>query len=49
MSLQYLIDENLPTLYREQLLRRHSELTVWMIGEPGVPSKSTLDPEILNY
>ena len=37
MSIQYLIDENLPPLYREQLLRRHSDLTVWMIGEPGVP------------
>lgn len=49
MSIRYLIDENLPPLYREQLLRRHSDLTVWMIGEPGVPSKSTLDPEILTW
>jgi hypothetical protein len=42
MNIQYLIDENLPPLYREQLLRRQPDLTVWMIGEPGVPSKSTL-------
>ncbi|MEA5536818.1 DUF5615 family PIN-like protein [Crocosphaera sp. XPORK-15E] len=47
MSIQYLLDENLPPLYREQLLRRKSDLTVWMIGDPGVPPKSTLDPEIL--
>lgn len=47
MSINYLIDENLPPLYKIQLLRRQRELIVWMIGEPGVPSTGTLDPEIL--
>lgn len=47
MSIQYLFDENLSPLYREQLLRLQPDLTVWMIGDPGVPPKSTLDPEIL--
>lgn len=47
MSIQYLIDENLSPLYREQLLRLKPDLTVWMIGDPTVPSKGTLDPEIL--
>lgn len=42
-----LIDENLPPSYQTQLLRRKSELTVWMIGDPGTPPKGTLDPEIL--
>lgn len=47
MSINYLIDENLPPFYREQLLIRQPDLTVWMIGDPGVPPKSTLDPEII--
>ena len=47
MSIQYLLDENLSPLYREQLLRLQPDLTVWMVGDPGVPLKSTLDPEIL--
>jgi len=46
MSIKYLLDENLPPLYRVQLLRLEANLTVWMVG-PGVPPKSTLDPEIL--
>ncbi|MDZ4879173.1 MAG: hypothetical protein CLLPBCKN_008611 [Chroococcidiopsis cubana SAG 39.79] len=47
MSINYLLDENLPPLYKVQLLRRQSDLIVWMIGEPGVPPTGTLDPEIL--
>lgn len=47
MSIKYLLDENLPPLYRVQLLSRQPDLTVWMVGDPGVPPKSTLDPEIL--
>jgi hypothetical protein len=50
MSINYLLDENLPPLYQEQLLRYQSDLTVLMIGELGVintPKKGTLDPEIL--
>ena len=46
---RYLVDENLPPIYQIQLLRRKSDLTVWVIGEPGTPSKGTLDPEILTW
>ncbi|MBD2205520.1 DUF5615 family PIN-like protein [Calothrix sp. FACHB-1219] len=47
MTIKYLIDENLPPLYQQQLLRYQPELTVFMVGEPGTPPKGTLDPEIL--
>ncbi|CCQ54425.1 DUF5615 family PIN-like protein [Crocosphaera watsonii] len=47
MSIQYLIDENLPPLYQEQLRRYLSDLKVLMVGDPNAPSKGTLDPEIL--
>jgi hypothetical protein len=46
---RYLIDENLPPIYKTQLLRRNPNLTVWMIGDPGTPPKGTLDPEILEW
>jgi hypothetical protein len=42
-----LLDEHVPAFYRVQLLRREPELTVWRIGQPTVPPKGTLDPEIL--
>jgi hypothetical protein len=45
--LKYLIDENVDPLYLVQLRRLQLELTVWMIGEPNIPPKGTLDPEIL--
>ena len=50
MTVQYLLDENLPPLYQEQLLRYQSDLTVLMVGELSAintPAKGTLDPEIL--
>jgi hypothetical protein len=47
MTIQYLIDENLPPLYQQQLLRYQPELTVLIVGEPTTPLKGTLDPEIL--
>lgn len=46
---RYLVDENLPPAYQTQLLRRKSDLTVWVVGEPGTPSKGALDPEILKW
>lgn len=49
MTIQYLIDENLPSLYKEQLLRYQPDLNVLMVGEPATPSKGTLDPEILTW
>ncbi|NEP58992.1 MAG: hypothetical protein F6K31_18550 [Symploca sp. SIO2G7] len=47
MSIKYLIDENLPPSYTEQLLRCQPDLTVLSIGDEDAPSKGTLDPEIL--
>lgn len=47
MTIKYLIDENLPPLYQQQLLRYQPGLTVLMLGEPTTPPKGTLDPEIL--
>ncbi len=50
MSIKYLIDENLPPLYQQQLRRLLPELAILAIGDPGplnVPGKGTLDPEIL--
>lgn len=35
--MKFLLDENLPNLYRIQLARSAPELTVWMMGDPGVP------------
>lgn len=49
MTIKYLIDENLPPLYKEQLLHYESELTVLMVGEPNTPPKGTLDPAILTW
>jgi hypothetical protein len=47
--MKFLLDENLPTLYRVQLTRLVPELTVWMIGDPGAPERGTQDPDILNW
>jgi hypothetical protein len=47
VNIQYLIDENLPPLYQQQLRRYLSDLTVLMVGDPNTPPKGTLDPEIL--
>ncbi|MGH9840305.1 MAG: DUF5615 family PIN-like protein [Blastocatellia bacterium] len=45
--LKYLLDEHVSHAYCKQLLRRESSLTVHTIGDPGVPPKGTLDPELL--
>ena len=47
MTIQYLLDEHIASLYRTQLMRQAPELVVRMIGDPDAPSKGTLDPEIL--
>ena len=41
------MDENVDPVYFKQLRRRKPDLVVWAVGEPGVPSKGTLDPDIL--
>lgn len=47
MALKYLMDENVNPLYPSQLRRRDPELVVRAVGEPKVPPRGTLDPEIL--
>ncbi len=47
MSIKYLLDENLPNLYKTQLFSRLPDLFVKMIGDEGVPPRGTKDPEIL--
>jgi hypothetical protein len=47
MTILYLLDENLEPLYKTQLLRKKPDLVVYAVGDPGAPSKGTLDPEIL--
>ena len=49
MTLQYLIDENMPDTYCQQLLRYQPSLTVFAIGNPNVPLKGTKDPELLQW
>ncbi len=45
--LKYLIDENLPPIYAEQIRRRRADIVVRSVGEPGAPERGTLDPDIL--
>jgi hypothetical protein len=47
MSMRYLMDENLDPLYKTQLLARTLELIVYAVGDPGVPARGTLGPELL--
>ena len=47
MTIRYLIDENLDPLYKAQLLVKMPGLVVYSVGDPGIPPKGTLDPEIL--
>ena len=47
MTLQYLLDENVDPSYKAQLHRRNPNIVMWVVGEPGVPARGTLDPEIL--
>ncbi len=46
---RYLIDENISTKYRTQLLYHEPSLTVLAIGDDGAPARSTPDPEILKW
>ena len=47
MSIKYLLDENVVPLYRTQFYLKKSDLVMWIVGDPGTPSKGTLDPDIL--
>ncbi|NES69142.1 MAG: hypothetical protein F6K24_29900 [Okeania sp. SIO2D1] len=45
--MKYLLDENLPPLYQQQLLEWQPDLVVVAIGDKNVPPKGKKDPEIL--
>lgn len=47
MSLKYLLDENVDPIYKTQLHRQNPDIVMWVVGEPGTPSRGTLDPDIL--
>ena len=47
--LRYLLDENVASLFRIELVRREPAVVVWKIGDPGLPPRGTLDPEILRW
>jgi len=49
MALKYLLDENVDPSYKTQLHRRNPHIIMWIVGEPGVPPRGTLDPEILRW
>jgi hypothetical protein len=45
--MRYLLDEHIPPVYRTQLIRAAPDLEVWIVGDPGAPTRGTLDPDIL--
>lgn len=45
--MNFLLDENVDPDLRTTLHRKHPEMVVWIIGDPGTPQRGTLDPEIL--
>ena len=47
--IRYLLDENVAPLFRIELVRREPAVVVWKIGDPGLPPRGTLDPEILRW
>lgn len=49
MGFRYLLDEHVHPDYRRELLRREPGLEVWLIGDPGAPTRGTPDPEILQW
>ncbi|GCE60595.1 hypothetical protein MiAbB_02516 [Microcystis aeruginosa NIES-4285] len=44
MTLKYLIDENVNSVYPQQLRRREPEIIIRVVGEPDTPKLGTLDP-----
>lgn len=47
MTLKYLLDENVNSVYQVQIQRQEPEVTVFRIGMPGTPAIQTSDPDIL--
>jgi len=48
-EIRYLLDENVDPIYRTELLKRETKLSVWKIGDPATPPRGTSDPNILSW
>ena len=48
-EIRYLLDENVDPAFRTALLQQDPTMIVWKIGDPGVPSAGTKDPEVLDW
>lgn len=46
-EIKYLLDENVNPNLRKAMHQQWPEIVVWIISDPGAPSKGTLDPDIL--
>ena len=47
--IRYLLDENVDSLFRRELLRHEPEMIIWRIGSAGAPPIETPDAEILAW
>lgn len=47
MFSSYLLDENVAPYYQSELIKLEPAIVVWKVGDPGAPSRGTLDPAIL--
>ena len=48
-SFKFLLDENTGRSLRDALSQQWPDMVVWAVGEPGVPSRGTPDPDILRW
>ena len=46
---RFLLDENVNPILRHALHQEEPEMTVWRVGDPGVPRNGTPDPVILEW
>lgn len=46
-NIRYLLDENVSSLFRTELLKREPTLVIWRVGFPGAPPIEASDPDIL--
>lgn len=46
---KFLLDEHVGLSLKRALIRRDADITVWHIGDAGVPPRGTLDPDILMW
>jgi hypothetical protein len=43
------VDEHVPRLFQAEIDRSHSEVLVWLVGDPGAPARSSSDPQVLEW